>query len=100
MNTQDQIQAIIAIRYGNYTSNHGRRMKIIHNHLRSLETPLKWYEYLYVFFGGKITPKKYLSDEQFLEYLQKLETLNPKPSYQISNYNPTYREEDNLNQVT
>lgn len=83
MTTQDQIQAIIATRYDNYTSKHGRMIKVYHDRLRSLEIPLKWYEHLFNFVGGNIKPKKAISDEQFLDLLKNQKIENPRPVYRI-----------------
>lgn len=51
--------------------------------MRSLEKPLRWWQYIIIFLGGNIKRDKLINDVRFLEYLRKLEIVNPKPVYKI-----------------
>lgn len=79
MTTQEKIAEIIKDQYNDFKGNKRLYLKHIHEQMRSIEKPLKWRQYIIMFFGGEVKREKLITDEKYLEFLEKAKKENPKP---------------------
>jgi hypothetical protein len=83
MTTQDKIDKIIKEQYGNWKGRAYKPIKKLHDHMRSMTKPLKWWQVVVAVFGGKVKLEPLMTDEDYLEFLEKAEKENHRPVYQI-----------------
>jgi hypothetical protein len=82
MTTQEKIDAIIKDQYGDFKGKKMQSVKTAHAFMRYRRLTF-WQMVLYA-HGYKVTPGKKITDEQYLEFLEKSVKENQRPVYQYS----------------